>query len=77
MSGLKHVTEFVPTPANLLRVGDVWDDLAKEARAAILMLSGKAWVGASGRWVEIPAQARIEVAHSIYLFRDLINRVLP
>jgi len=74
---LQHITEFIPTGSNLLRVGDVWDDLSKEARAAILMLTGAAWVGASGRWIEIPAQARIEIAHGVYLFKDLINRVLP
>ena len=74
---MKHVTEFMPTSANLLRVGDVWDEMAPQARSAILMLTGAAWVGASGRWIEIPAQARIEIAHGVYLFRDFLNGLLP
>jgi hypothetical protein len=73
---MKHITEFIATPANLLRVGDVWDELAIEARAAILTLCGKAWIGSSP-WKEIPSQFRVEIAHQVYFFRDFINRVLP
>jgi len=74
---MKRVTEFIPTSANLLRVGDVWDQMAPEARAAILMLTGAAWVGPSGRWINIPAQVRIEIAHGVYLFKDFLNGLLP
>lgn len=74
---MKHITEFGPTTANLLRVGDVWDEMANEARAAILMLCGQSWVGSSRKWKDLPAQARVQIAHGVYFFRDFINQVLP
>lgn len=74
---LQHVTDFVPQAEHVLAVGDAWDNLTNEARAAILMLTGFAWVGASGRWVEIPAAARVGIAHGFYFFREFLNRVLP
>jgi hypothetical protein len=74
---LKPIAEFLPTPAQVLAVGDAWDKITPEARAAILMLTGFAWVGSSGRWIEIPASARLGIAHGFYFFRDFINQVLP
>lgn len=69
--------QFVPLAENVLIVGDAWDELTHDARAAILMLTGNAWIGASCPWKEIPAQTRIRVAHGVYFFRDFLNRVLP
>ena len=74
---MKHVSEFVPKAEHVIAVGDAWDRMTKEARAAILMLTGYAWVGASGRWIEIPASARLGIVHGFYFFRDFINQVLP
>lgn len=74
---MTHIGEFIPTPAQVLAVADAWDNITREARAAILMLSGCAWVGASGRWADIPAQARLSVVHGFYFFREFMNRVLP
>lgn len=67
-----------PTPAQVLAVGDAWDDMAKEARYAVIVLSGQIGVlGPSLPWVEMPATSRLELVHRVYLFRDLLNRVLP
>ncbi len=69
--------QFIPDAERLLIVGDAWDELTRDARAAVLMLTGNAWIGASCRWKEIPPQTRIRVAHGVYFFRDFLNRVLP
>lgn len=74
---MNQISDFIPSPAQVLAVGDAWDNITKEARAAILMLTGNAWVGASGRWIDIPAQARLQIVHGFYFFRDFINQVLP
>lgn len=75
--GFPKITEFISSAENLLAVGDAWDEMHPEARSAILMLTGNAWVGSSGRWSEIPAKTRIEVAHQVYFFRDFLQAVLP
>jgi len=74
---MKPIGEYLPTPHQLLEVGDAWDEMHPHARAAILMMTGFAWVGASGRWIEIPAQARLGITHGFFFFRDFLNRVLP
>lgn len=74
---MKPIADFIPSPAQVIAVGDAWDNITQEARAAILQLTGNAWVGASGRWIEIPAQARLGIVHGFYFFRDFINQVLP
>lgn len=74
---MKPIAEFIPTAANVLRVGDVWDEMAPEARTAILVLTGQGWLGPSLRWIEIPAASRLEIAHRVYLFRDFLNGLLP
>lgn len=69
--------QFVPLAENLLAVGDAWDEMTREARAAIQMLTGNAWVGASCPWSEIPVNTRLSIAHGVYFFRDFLNAVLP
>lgn len=75
---MKPVAEFLPTPAQVLAVGDAWDDLHPTARLAIITLAGQqGCIGVHGKWLEIPATFRLELVHRVYLFRDFINRVLP
>lgn len=74
---MTHISEFLPKPENLLALGDIWDRINPQARAAILQVAGNSWVGASGKWTDIPASARLEVAHRVYFFRDFLNAVLP
>lgn len=74
---MKPIAEFLPTPAQVLAVGDAWDDLPKEARYILLTLGGQLGaIGPSIPWGEIPATFRLELVHRVYLLRDLLNRVL-
>lgn len=75
---MKPIAEFLPTPAQVLAVGDAWDSMTKEARYILLTLGGQLGaIGPSIKWLEIPATFRLELVHRVYLFRDLLNRVLP
>lgn len=72
------IAEFIPTPAQVLAVGDAWDKMTKEARYILLALGGQLGaIGPSIRWLEIPATFRLELVHRVYLFRDFINKALP
>jgi len=75
---MKPVAEFIPSPAQVLAVGDTWDSMTKEARYILLTLGGQLGaIGPSIPWKEIPATFRLELVHRVYLFRDLLNKVLP
>lgn len=75
---MKHIAELLPTPAQVLAVGDAWDQMTKEARYILLTLGGQLGaIGPSIRWQEIPATFRLELVHRVYLFRDFINKALP
>lgn len=75
---MKPIAEFIPTPAQVLAVGDAWDQMTKEARYILLTLGGQLGaIGPSIRWLEIPATFRLELVHRVYLFRDFINKALP
>lgn len=72
------IAEFIPKPAQVLAVGDAWDSMTKEARYILLTLGGQLGaIGPSIPWSDIPATFRLELVHRVYLFRDLLNRVLP
>lgn len=72
------IAEFIPTPAQVLATGDAWQQMSKEARYILLTLGGQMGaIGPSIEWIEIPATFRIELVHRVYLFRDLLNRMLP
>lgn len=72
------IADFLPTPAQVIAVGDAWDDMTKEARYILLTLGGQLGViGPSILWGDIPATFRLELVHRVYLFRDFINKVLP
>ncbi|AXS79868.1 hypothetical protein [Dechloromonas sp. HYN0024] len=75
---MKPIAEFLPTPDQVLAAGDVWDRTTKEARYILLTLGGQLGaIGPSIPWADIPATFRLELVHRVYLFRDLLNRVLP
>lgn len=75
---MKPVAEFLPTPAQLLAVGDAWDRMTNEGRYALVVFGGKQGALSSyDKWADIPAQWRMELAHRLYLARDFFNRVLP
>lgn len=75
---MKPIAEFIPTPAQVLAVGDAWDQMTKEARYVLLTLGGQLGaIGPSIRWLEIPATFRLELVHRCYLFRDFITKALP
>lgn len=75
---MKPLAEFLPSPAQVLAVGDAWDGMTNEARYILLTLGGQLGViGPSIRWRDIPATFRLELVHRVYLFRDLLNKVLP
>lgn len=72
------IADFIPTPAQVLAAGDAWDKATKEARYILLTLGGQMGViGPSIPWADIPATFRLELVHRVYLFRDLLNKVLP
>lgn len=72
------IADFLPTPAQVIAVGDAWDDMTKEARYILLTLGGQLGaIGPSILWGDIPATFRLELVHRVYLFRDFINKVLP
>jgi hypothetical protein len=75
---MKPIAEFLPRPDQVLAVGDAWDGMTREARYILLTLGGQMGViGPSIPWAEIPAAFRLELVHRVYLFRDLLNKVLP
>lgn len=75
---MKPIADFLPTPAQVLAAGDVWDQTTKEARYILLTLGGQLGaIGPSIPWADIPATFRLELVHRVYLFRDLLNKVLP
>jgi hypothetical protein len=75
---VKPVADFLPTPAQVLAVGDVWDDLQPCARLALITLAAQqGCIGVHCQWLQIPATFRLELVHRVYLFRDFINEALP
>lgn len=75
---MKPIAEFLPTPAQLLAVGDAWAKASKEGRTALVSFGGaQGLLSAYDEWADMPAQKRIELTHRLYLLRDFLNRVLP
>lgn len=75
---MKPIADFIPKPAQVLAVGDAWEQMPKEGRYILLTLGGQLGaIGPSIPWADIPATFRLELVHRVYLFRDLLNRVLP
>lgn len=75
---MKPISEFLPTPHQLLAVGDCWDKMTKEGRYALLNFGGKQGVmSPCSPWSAMAAQERLELTHRLYLAREFFNRVLP
>jgi hypothetical protein len=75
---MSPISDFIPSPAQVLATGDAWDNLDPHARLAIITLAAKqGCIGVHCKWLDIPATFRLELVHRFYLFRDFMNRVLP
>ena len=75
---MKPISDFSPTPAQVLAVGDAWEGLPKQTRYILITLGGQmGLIGVEIPWADIPATFRLELVHRVYLFRDLLNKVLP
>jgi len=75
---MKPVSDFLPTPAQLLAVGDCWDHMTVPGRYALLNFGGKQGVMSPySPWSEMNATERMELTHRLYLAKSFFNKVLP